>query len=110
MDAYRVAAMALADLHAKSAPAPVTDEARADLADASRALEAAAGLPVIAGLQASLNEMHIRAVDAESGFPCLAERDAIIANLRRALDAANARDASILAAQIARGEDLRGGK
>jgi len=37
---------------------------------------------VIASLQAALNEMHIRAVDAESGYPCIAERDATIAKLK----------------------------
>lgn len=36
----------------------------------------------LANLQASLNEMHIRAVDAESGYPCIADRDATIAKLK----------------------------
>ena len=36
---------------------------------------------IIAALQTSLNEMHIRAVDAEAGFPCIDERDATIASL-----------------------------
>ena len=44
----------------------------------------------IAGLQVAINEMHIRAVDAEAGFPCVNERDTTITSLRDSLVAANA--------------------
>jgi len=48
----------------------------------------------IAGLQVAINEMHIRAVDSEAGFPCIAERDATIASLRSSRDDLLARNAA----------------
>ena len=49
----------------------------------------------IAGLQVAINEMHIRAVDAEAGFPCVNERDTTITSLRDSLVAANAHAAKL---------------
>ena len=50
----------------------------------ARVLEATA-----AEVIAQARSMHARAVDAESGFPCIAERDATIESLRQRCEEAN---------------------